>query len=44
MVEPTGEKFTTDDLIGQLLLALREILRFNKMRSFPREENEVSPK
>lgn len=44
IVEPSGPEFTTQQLRGRLLLALREILRIHKIRSFPKEEQKVMNK
>lgn len=42
VVEHTGEIFTTKDLRGRLLLALRHILKIQKKKSFGKQEETVS--
>lgn len=42
IVEHTGPEFSTEDVKERLLLALREILKLHKIRSFPEREEKVS--
>ena len=41
IVEPNGPKFTTSDLRGRLLMALREILDMKNKKSFPTREQKI---
>lgn len=40
-VEPTGPEFSTADLRGRLLLALRQILQIYQLQSFEEPEQSV---
>lgn len=41
IVHPTGHEFTTTELRGYLLLALREILKIHDLENFPPNEEKV---